>query len=56
MYTRILQVLVTEMCKVKIGESPSITHEVFQIDNSNNYNLRKKNLVTLKMELKPFPF
>ena len=29
------------MFKVKISESPSITHEIFQIDDSNNFNLRK---------------
>ena len=28
--TRNLQVLVTEMFKVKIGESPSIMHEIFK--------------------------
>ena len=39
--TRNLQILVTEMLKVKIGETPSIMHEIFHIDNSNNYNLRK---------------
>ena len=39
--TRNLQMLVTEMIKVKIGESPSIMHEIFQIDDSNNFNLRK---------------
>ena len=33
--------LVTEMFKVKIGESPSRMHEIFQIDDSNNLNLRK---------------
>ena len=55
-----LQILVTEMSKVNIGESPSIMHEIFQIDNSNNFNLRKNlSLVILKqciMELKPFLF
>ena len=40
-HTRNLQILVTEMFKVKIGESPSIMHEIFQIDDSNNFNLRK---------------
>ena len=29
------------MFKVKISESPSITHEIFQTDDSNNFNLRK---------------
>ena len=38
---RNLQMLFTEMFKVKIGESPSIMHEMFYIDYSNNYNLRK---------------
>ena len=55
-----LQILVTEMSKVNIGESPPIMHEIFQIDNSNNFNLRKNlSLVILKqciMELKPFLF
>ena len=29
------------MFKVKIGESPSIMHEVYLIDDTNNYNLWK---------------
>ena len=29
------------MFKVKTGESPSIMHEIFQIDDSNNFNLRE---------------
>ena len=33
--------LFTEMFKVKIGESPYIMPEMFYIDDSNNYNLRK---------------
>ena len=41
-HTRNLQILVTEMFKIKIGESPSIMHEIFQVDDFNNYNLRKK--------------
>ena len=36
-----MQILVTEMFKVKIGESPSIIHEIFQIDDCNNFDLRK---------------
>ena len=36
-----LQILITKMFKVNIGESPSIMHEIFQIDDSNNFNLRK---------------
>ena len=40
-HTRNLQILVTEMFKVKIGESPSIMHEIFPIDDSNIFNLRK---------------
>ena len=40
-HTRNLQILVTEMFKVKIGELPSIVHEIFQINDSNNFNLRK---------------
>ena len=28
------------MFKVKIGESPFIMYEIFQIDDSNNFNLR----------------
>ena len=40
-HTRNLQILVTEMFKVKIGESPTIMHNIFQPDNSNNFNLRK---------------
>ena len=59
-HTRNLKILVTEMFKVKTGESPSIMHEIFQIDDSNNFNLRKNfSLVILKqciMELKPFLF
>ena len=41
MDTRNLQILITEMFKVKIGESPSIMHEIIQTDDSNNFNLRK---------------
>ena len=33
--------IASEMFKVKIGESPSMMHEIFQIENSNNFNLRK---------------
>ena len=40
-HTRNLQLLVTEMFKVKTGGSPSIMHSIFQIDNSNNFNLGK---------------
>ena len=40
-HTRNLQILLTEMFKVKIGESPTIMHEIFQTDDSNNFNLRK---------------
>ena len=40
-HTRNLQILVTEICKVKNGESPSIMREIVQIDNCINYNLRK---------------
>lgn len=40
-YTRNLHIFVTEMFKVKIGELLPITHEVFQIDDSNNYNSGK---------------
>ena len=40
-HTRNLQILVTEMFKVKIGESQSIMHEISQISDSNNFNLRK---------------
>ena len=40
-HTRNLLMLVTEMFQVKIGKSPSIMHEIFQIDDSNKYNLRK---------------
>ena len=29
------------MLKVKIRELPFIIHEIFQVDDSNNYNLRK---------------
>ena len=39
-YTKNLQILVTEMFKVKIGESLSIMHEIFQKEYSNNCNLR----------------
>ena len=58
--TRNLQTLVAAMFKVKIGESPSIMHEIFLIDNSNNYNVRKNrgfnagNPKTVYLELKPF--
>ena len=41
MDTRNLQIPITEMFKVKIGESPSIMHEIIQTDDSNNFNLRK---------------
>ena len=41
MDTRNLQILITEMFKVKIGESPSMMHEIIQTDDSNNFNLRK---------------
>ena len=40
-HTRNFHALVTEMFKVKIGESPSIMHETFHIDDSNKFNLRK---------------
>ena len=40
-HTRNLKIHVTEMFKVKIGESPSIMHEISQIDDSNNFNSRK---------------
>ena len=40
-HIRNLLLLVTEMFKVKIGGSLSIMHEIFQTDNSNNFNLRK---------------
>ena len=40
-HTRNLKILVTEIFKVKIGESPSMMHENFLIDDSNNFNLRK---------------
>ena len=41
MHTRNLQMLVSEMFKVKIGESPSMMHAIFQRDASNNFDLRK---------------
>ena len=41
MHTRNLQILVAEMFKVKIGESPSRMHEIFQIHDSYDFNLRK---------------
>ena len=37
-YTRNLQILVTEMFKAKIGEWPTIMQEIFQTDDSNNLN------------------
>ena len=40
-HTRNFEILVTEMFEVKIGELPSITYKMFQIDDSNNYNFRK---------------
>ena len=40
-HTKNFQILNSEMFKVKIGKSPSIMHELFQIDDSNNFNLRK---------------
>ena len=40
-HTRNLQILLTEMFKVKFGESSSIVYELFQIDKSNNCNFRK---------------
>ena len=39
--TRNLQIVFTEMFKVKIGESSSIMHEIFKIDDSNNLSIRK---------------
>ena len=61
MHTRNLQILITEMFKLKkIGELPSIMHEIFQIEDSNNFNLRKnrgfKPANPSIMELKPFLF
>ena len=41
MHTRNLQMLFSEMFKVKIGESPSMMYEVSQIGNSNNFSLRR---------------
>ena len=35
-YTRNLHILVTEMFKVKIGETLSVMHRIFQRDDSNN--------------------
>ena len=40
-HTRNLQILLTEMFKVKFGESSFIVYELFQLDKSNNYNFRK---------------
>ena len=40
-HTRNLEIPVAEMFKVKIGESASKMHEIFQTDNSNNFNLRR---------------
>ena len=34
--TRNLQMLVSEMFKVNIGESPSMMHEIFQMHDFNN--------------------
>ena len=39
--TRNFQILDTEMLKVKIGDSPSVMHEIFQIHDFNNFNLKK---------------
>ena len=39
--TRFLQLLFTEIVGVNIGVLPPIMHEIFLIDNFNNYNLRK---------------
>ena len=39
-YTKKLQILVTEMFKGKIGESLSIMHEICQKEDSHNCNLR----------------
>ena len=41
LHTRNLQIPVTEMFQVKIGEFLFITHEIFSIGNSNTYNLIK---------------
>ena len=41
LHTRNLQILVTNVFMVKIGELPSMMYKVFQIDCSNNYKLRK---------------
>ena len=40
-HTRNLQILVAEMFKVKTGKLPSKMHEIFQIDDFDNYNLWK---------------
>ena len=40
-HTRNFQILDTEILKVKIGESPSVMREIFQIHDSNNFNLKK---------------
>ena len=40
-HTRNLQILATEMSKVKNGTAPPLLEEVFQIANPN-YNLRNK--------------
>ena len=59
-HTRNVQILVTEMFKINIGESPSIMHEIFHIDDCNNYNLWKnrrfKPANQRIRELKPFVF
>ena len=61
-HTRNFQMLVSKILKVKFGESPSMMHEIFQIVDSNNLNLKKIgdfSLVIRKqciMELKPFLF
>ena len=40
-HTRKFQILDTEMLKVEIGESPSVMHQIFQTQDSNNFNLKK---------------
>ena len=41
LHTRNLEIPVSEMFQVKIGEFLFITHEIFQIGNSKTYNLIK---------------
>ena len=37
---RNLQYLLTEICKVKLGQSPPITNDILTLDQNSSYDLR----------------